>query len=221
MNRTEKEIKAMAEQLDTPDSEEIPAKKKNTTLIIVAGLVGLYVIFGIAAIFLQEPAPDQPRSVLAEEYGAKIVGAHNELMSVDLESALQPGEKLGSVKKSYASNELNKRIKTMRTNADLLLQLSGSESEGGGTDGEKDALPEEVEVFATYILNVWVPFWESIDAQISEVSTTDEALALWAQLKDDIDTGQQGADMEQAFRSFARTGTELGWDKESYTARIR
>lgn len=208
------EARSDSAQTDTSRSEQDPPKKKKKILpFIIAGIVGLYVILGIAAIIFQEPAPDLPASVLVEQYAAEIVGAHNELLSVRLEGAIEPGQKLGSVKKTYATSELNKRIKIMQTNAELLADLEPDEGE--------DPFPDEIGQFASYILDEWVPFWEDVSGRIKEVSTTDEALQQWEELRETVANSDQGANMEQAFRSLARTGEQLGWEKESYTARIR
>jgi hypothetical protein len=196
---------------DETPSEEKP--KKKTGMIIAAVLVGLYAIGIVAAVILQEPAPPESTASLSEQYTAKIVAAHNELMSVKLDGVLNPGEKIGSVKKSLAASELNKRIKVMRTNAELLKELEPEEGE--------DPLPEEVDRFATFITDEWVPFWDDIESQIGDVSTTDEAFALFDELKVRLGDEPIGADMEAAFRSMARIGESLGWDPDSYTARIR
>jgi len=212
MTNQEKEIRQDQDKAEETGATT-PEKKKGKALYIVAALVGLYVVFGIVAIIMQEPAPEAPNSVLAEQYGAAIVRAHNELLGVRLEGELNPGEKLGGIKKTYATNELNKRIRAMRTHAELLRDLE--------PDKGDDPFPEDILQFATFILDEWVPFWEDVSARIKDVSTTDEALSQWADLKDTIEHGPEGQAMEQAFRSFAKVGEELGWEKESYTARIR
>jgi len=203
---------------DSHDSPQVtdaePKKKKKKLGLIIAGvLIGLYAVLIVAAIVFQEPAPEATPAELAEQYTASIVTAHNELLSVDLEGQLNPGEKLGSVKKSFAANELDKRIKIMRTNAQSLLDLQEAE----GTE----VVPEELGAFATYILNEWVPFWVDVEAQIKEVTTTDEAFILWDELKAKLTDGDEGAQMEESFRSMTRVGRDLGWAKESITARIR
>jgi|GEM_PF-1821239 len=188
-------------------------KKKKIGLIVAVVLVALYAIAIVAAVVFQEPPAPESSASLAEQYSAKIVAAHNELMSVKLDGVLNPGEKLGSVKKSFAAGELNKRIKIMRTNAELLKELQSAEGE--------DALPPEVAQFATFITDEWVPFWEEVESQIGGVSTTDEAFALFDQLKVTLANEPIGTDMEAAFYSITAVGKDLGWAKESYNARIR
>jgi len=197
----------------TEPATETTKPKKKIGLIVAAVLIGLYAVLIVAAIVFQEPAPPESTASLTEQYSANIVTAHNELMSVKLDGVLKPGEKLGSVKKSFAAGELEKRIKAMRSNAQLLKELEPAEGE--------DPIPPEVGQFADFILDEWVPFWEDVEAHIGDVATTDEAFALFDELKVKLERDPIGQNMEDAFYSITAVGKSAGWAKESYSARIR
>jgi len=211
----------MTEEL-TPDvvtneAEEAPGKKKSNKVMIFS-LIGVvaFALLVVAAIYFQNnppgPKPDGFYAVKSEQYAAEIISAHNDLYSVNPEGYWSPGDKISGVERTFAAGELNKRIKTMRTNAKKLLEL---ETEEGFT------APEEVVVFVQFILDEWVPFWERVETDIKECRTAEDAYALWDDLNDIIIDGELGVEMRAAFRGLATAGEELGWDEESYKARIK
>jgi hypothetical protein len=195
--------------------EETPKKKLNKGMIISIASALVCVLLIIAAIYFQSnppgPKPEGFYMYKSEEYASKIVVAHNELFSVDPERDMPDGN-IGGVVRAVASGELNKRIKTMRTNANKLLDLEAEEG---------FEIPDEMILFAQFILDEEIPFWESVEERLQDVRTSGDALALWDELRDDVENGEYGQSMHAAYQGLANVGNYYGWEESSYKARIR
>ena len=200
------------------EAEDEPKKKKLGIIgwVLIGAVV--YGLFAGVLIILQRRAnegPQTPASYAAntENYASEIVTAHNELLSVDLSQVLDPGKNLGTIEKTVATNELNNRIKTMRTDAAKLAALEvpdGMEETGA-----------QIAEFVTFIQDEWIPFWESVAVDIKGASTTDDAFALFDGYQDQIENGQLGDDMRAAFYTLRDAAVEMGWEESSFAARIR
>jgi hypothetical protein len=212
----------MSDQIapETPEAidetiEEQPTKKSNKGAIIGIISALVCVLLVVAAIYFQNnppgPKPDGYYVAKSEEYASKIVVAHNELFSVDPERDMPDGN-IGGVVRAVAKSELEKRIKTMRTNANKLLELEAEEG---------FEIPLEMFAFAGFILDEEIPFWEDVEAKFDDVRTSNDALALWDELKDAIENGEYGQNMKNAYQNLANMGNYYGWDEKSYKARIR
>jgi len=206
--------------INTDDSsQETPKKKSGIALKIIIAMLVLYAILGGIAIYLQgsktDPMTAEGYSATTEMLASEIVTAHNELMRVNPEGYFEPGEKIGAVKRTFAANELNKRIKIMRTNTEKLNVLTITPDD---TSELVDA-QEEIQAFALFIQTEWIPFWEMTEEEMGDVATAEDAYALWDRLNATLDEGL-GAVMSESFRSLARVGKELGWNEDSYRARI-
>jgi hypothetical protein len=198
--------------------DETPKKKKpNIALMVGLGLLALYAIFAVVAIYLQSTTPktlgSEDYEMATEEYAAKIVAAHNELLSVDFEGVLKPGQKIGAIEITFARSELDKRIKTMQKNAEKLAALSC-------TDGYEQE-SEDIQAFAAFISDDWTPFWETVKTDIGDCKTADDAFVLWDKLKDIVQNQELGSLMRASFGGLGRAGKAMGWDESSYRARLR
>jgi hypothetical protein len=216
---TSKQTSDKVEIKQSGDAEKNTGKKKRSrmTLYLIIGLVLLYVVAMIAAIYFQNrstgPVTFEQYAQLSESYAAEIVTAHNDLFSVDPQRDLPSSSgKVSGIVRTVAASELDKRIKIMRTNAKKLAELKVIQG---------DEPPTEIAAFAEFISAEWIPFWEAVSGDIGEIKTIDDAVTLFDDLNDKVQNDEVGTDMREAFRGLARAGEKMGWDEKSYRARIK
>jgi hypothetical protein len=205
--------------VEEDSSEETPKKKFKLGMgsligaVLVFGFLGLYVFAMIKGPPPVEPLTFEEYSQTAEAYSAEIVRVHNDLLGVDPRKQWNPGDKVSGVERSFATSELNSRIKTMNEYSDKLLALEFVDA--------TDTAPPEIDAFAAFIKNEWAPYWEEISAWIKEAKTAEDAFLIFDSIKDKIEVEPLGDDMRKAFYGLTDAGRQLGWSEDSYRARIK